>query len=522
MTKQMKYKFKPVSFDTTMRNPERIVDFLECLSYFEGQTLTNEIIYEVIYKVIGKKIYQPNYARFRYSHILNNEEMQFTREELEDIVKNSPQEHKEAGFDKGWPSRFKTWYSFAKELGFVWFKINEPIRISQTGHILINSFKNERDGKQEQLVFLNAMSKYHTNTPFRRNLINNIPLVLLLKVLELLKKDNSDSTGINRQEIPFFLCWKNDNADELYRFIKDFRKLHSFSRYTDEIIYNACLDILGFGDSDKNYVKLSKITSESVDDYIRKMRITGIFSLRGNGRFIDINTLEKQKVNHILQNYKLMQFSTEEDCFKYMEQIDPLLMAKEDESQQQEKSLDDLKIQKLKELASYWNKDYIKKELKYLTNRTESKDIILRTINGPTRLEFLISIALVQNFVDLEVYPNYSIDDEGLPITHAGGNKPDIICKDKITNDFVEVSLITDKNGQINNEMLSITRHQKIAKESNPQTYSLFIAPRIHEDTRQYCKWVKFSDEVTIKPFTVEEFLTEINSSPSLDFIVLS
>ncbi len=28
--------------------------------------------------------------------------------------------------------------------------------------------------------------------------------------------------------------------------------------------------------------------NEAVDEYIRKMRITGLISLRGNGRFIDI------------------------------------------------------------------------------------------------------------------------------------------------------------------------------------------------------------------------------------------
>ncbi len=37
--------------------------------------------------------------------------------------------------------------------------------------------------------------------------------------------------------------------------------------------------------------------------------------------------------------------------------------------------------------------------------------------------------------------PNYSIDD-GLPKCFAGGNKPDIICKDKESESIIEVSLI--------------------------------------------------------------------------------
>ena len=39
-----KAKYKPLSFTTTMRNPERIPAFLKCLSIFEGQTLTKDII----------------------------------------------------------------------------------------------------------------------------------------------------------------------------------------------------------------------------------------------------------------------------------------------------------------------------------------------------------------------------------------------------------------------------------------------------------------------------------------------
>lgn len=42
---------------------------------------------------------------------------------------------------------------------------------------------------------------------------------------------------------------------------------------------------------------MNKITGEAVDEYIRKMRSTGIISLRGNGRYIDLNSLEQQKLS---------------------------------------------------------------------------------------------------------------------------------------------------------------------------------------------------------------------------------
>lgn len=48
---------------------------------------------------------------------------------------------------------------------------------------------------------------------------------------------------------------------------------------------------------------------------------------------------------------------------------------------------------------------------------------MLKLLSGPVRLEFLTSIALVQNFENLDVTPNYTIDDEGLPTNTASGGK---------------------------------------------------------------------------------------------------
>ena len=106
-------EYKPLSFSTTMRNPERIVEFLNCILPFEGKILTNEIIHEVTVNLISKKLYFTQKYEMKipeYKAIYADENARFTREQVEDIIKNSPQNHKEAGFEKGWPSRFDTWY----------------------------------------------------------------------------------------------------------------------------------------------------------------------------------------------------------------------------------------------------------------------------------------------------------------------------------------------------------------------------------------------------------------------------
>ena len=95
-----------------MRNPDRIADFLNCLLPYEGMTLTNELIDKVVRKVIREKLYRPNYISRvpGLKEIYASDDEQFDEEQLDEIIAGSPQQHKEAGFDKGWPSRFDTWY----------------------------------------------------------------------------------------------------------------------------------------------------------------------------------------------------------------------------------------------------------------------------------------------------------------------------------------------------------------------------------------------------------------------------
>lgn len=179
-------KRKPLSFSTTMRNPDRIAGFLNCLLPFEGQILTSSLITRIIKRVLNGKLYETMYQK-QTPHLhdkFGNEEDKYTDSELENIINNAPQQHKEAGFDYGWDSRFDTWYKLPKEFGFVFYEMNAPIWISQTGHMLIDAF-NETPTNEEKIqnVFLNAMMKYQSDNPFRRNSNSNVPLLLLLNVL---------------------------------------------------------------------------------------------------------------------------------------------------------------------------------------------------------------------------------------------------------------------------------------------------------------------------------------------------
>lgn len=506
---------KPLSFSTTMRNPARISEFLLCILPYEGQRLTNAVIDRVTSNLIKKKLYRPNYInKTPYLKSILNGERDFTEDEVKEIIKNSPQNHKEAGFDKGWSSRFDTWYKLPMEFGFIYYEIGKPIVISTTGHMLIDAcVEMPINNEKIKDVFLNALAKYQTNNPFRKNANDNSPLILLLQLIKLLKEDPEESdAGVFRSELSLLICWPNRNVNALYQMIKELRKKYKYT-YGDEIVYELCLKILGATEKQKSRFKIKQITGEAVDEFIRKMRITGIVSLRGNGRFVDFNSFESERIKYVLDNYA--DYSTYTDkklYFEYMGTIDSKIVSISQPLD--EAVMLDAKSAMLNRWSAKYSKEEIIKELHTVCRRGESKNPILRIMDKPTRLEFLTSVALKQNFQTLEVHPNYHVDDEGLPTFTAAGGMADIECFDSDCNSLVEVTLMCTRNQAIN-EMPAVTRHLQEAIEKYPCTtvFSVFIAPSIHADTKYMAGYSKFQYGVNIVTFTIGEFIEQLNSA---------
>lgn len=523
MTTEMKAKRKPLSFSTTMRNPDRIAGFLNQLLPYENQILTSKVIYKIIHNVIKNKLYKTMYEMRvpKYKQIFESEDLSFNDEQVEDIILHSPQKHKEAGFEYGWESRFQTWYGLPQEFGFVLFEKDKTLKISNTGHMLIDAYNEETPNNEKiQNVFLNAMMKYQTNNPFKKNSNSNVPLLLLLNTIKLLKEDPEENdAGIFRNELSILICWADDDAKGVYHTIKQLRKSVGFN-YSDEYMYNLCLEILGYEtleekESVKNYYKMEKICGEAIDEYIRKMRSTGILSLRGNGRFLDINTFENEKIEYVISEYSsYKQYDTKEEYYEYMGMIDNNILTLEEKVSESDKNI--LRVNTLLKFAESYSSEKIYEELQILSERKESHDSLLKFIPAPTRLEFLTSIAFAQNIKDIVVNPNYAIDDEGLPTMTAGGNTPDIVCYDNEYNSLVEVTLMCGRSDQVNNEIIPIRRHLIEMKKEKENSFSLFVAPVIHEDTKESTEWYKHKDNVDIIPLTIIEMINQLKSNDKL------
>lgn len=271
--------------------------------------------------------------------------------------------------------------------------------------------------------------------------------------------------------------------------------------------------MLGADDSKKNRFKMSQICDECVDEYIRKMRSTGVISLRGNGRFIDINTFENNKINYILQHYtEVKAFENENDYYKYVSTIDVNIIKVVNEDIRVDVK-ESVRTKKLKELATLYSKEQIFNELRLVCKKSETKDYMFKYINAPTRLEFLTSISLLQNYKYIDIKPNYAVDDEGLPTFTAGGDKADIECYDEHCDSFFEVTLMCGRQDQVNNEIIPIRRHLLNHKKIKESSFSVLVAPVIHADTKESADWYKHKDKIDILTYSIEEFIENINKT---------
>lgn len=504
--------YKPLLFTTTMRNPERLKDFLIVLKKYDGKILSKKIIKSVVKDLIGDGLYKPTIVSKAVKAKWKSE-THLEEKEVNKIFKNNPQRHKEAGFEKGWPSRFDTWYKLAKELGFVYYLRNEKIEFSESGNMLID----EQHPENEHAVFANAFAKYQRHNPFRRILNKNVPLILLIQVIELLNSDKKyNGTGISRKEIPLLLCWRNDVANALYKKIKALRKKY---RYTpsDEIILEKCKELL------ENGGKVTKMDNNSIlvdypDEFIRKMKLTGLITLKGYGKFIDINHKEAEAIEYIKKNYSTYQeFKTEKSFFNFIGTVDHKLISTLTTFKAPGKTTK----KELDKWIKYYSWEMIKNEMIILAKNKSSKDEVLKVISAPLRLEFLTSLAILNRLPKIDVKPNYVSDDEGLPTSHAPGGNVDIECAEITENILIEVTLLTGTQQTIR-EMPAIQRHLKEIVATGKKAFSLFVPPKVYSDSCEYASFVKHKDKNEIRILDIELFLKQLENCSTLNEVAYS
>jgi hypothetical protein len=493
-------QYKPLLLTTTIRTPERLRDILLVLKAFDGKVLTNAVCETVEGELIRRKLYTPTRGvTVEIKEKWYNADL-LTDKEVASLIELNPQKHKEAGFDYGWPSRFDTHYKLGMWFGFVFYEIGQKIEFSELGNLYVQQNEELVFANDEQQLFLNAFARYHRRNPFQRVLNHNRPLILLLGVLEELSKDPDwGSVGLARHELPFLIVWKNNDAKQLAKFIIEFRKKWAYTP-SSEVVFDTCEQIQGGWNKVE---KLPTITKELPDEVLRKFRLTGLISIRGNGRFISLNGDLKNVAEYLLKNYTNVEsFATEREYFDYAGVVDPFLIQQGIAKTQSTSDEDQAALQTWVE---HFGVENIKKELMNLSKGRGSKDDVLRITPQPLRLEFLSALLLKHTYTNSRVVANYKRGDDGLPISHAPGNNADIELYEDSALHLYEVTLLKGV-AQVKAEMGPITRHQDEHKRGHSDVDTIFVAPNIHIDTT---RWVEYWNDkgFRISNKSIEEFV---------------
>jgi hypothetical protein len=382
----------------------------------------------------------------------------------------------------------------AKFFGCVYYDINEPIKFSEIGKFCVS----DESGDWQEVVYLNGLAKYHRDNPFKRVSNANRPLALLLEVLALLRKQfGEDNAGLAKHELAILGVWKDNDANSLLNEILAFRNEHGFS-VSDEVLFRRCRSIGGL----TKRMKVSTLTHDLPDDLLRKFRLTGLFVMRGGGRFLSLSANSTAKAARVLSKHSdLRTFESERDYFEFVADYDrglvnlsPRSFIARDESRYD-----------LGRWVSEIGIEVIRENLQLLAKSRASTHDLLSLLDEPLRLEFLSALLIAATCPGILVKPNYRCDDDGLPISTAPGGVADITLVRDESRVNLEVTMMTGRQ-QVHQEMIPIERHLNDINGDFERSSAIFVAPTIHADAKRYSEWILEDKGIRIDTVSIADF----------------
>lgn len=562
---------KPIAFDTTLRNPYRIPDFISIFKQYEGEILTGELIIKIEAELIRQKKFEPTKATLGtykkehrgkfffkaddqsdgaaervakyYKEWAENDPGSVSIDKIIYLLKNTVTDHKDH-WEGGWETRLWTQCKFLNELGLVYMEKGCIIKISPAANLMIQSYDSDEDTSSNiQSAYLSVFAKYQVNNPFRNNTIKVNFFSLVLNVIKYLK-EKYNRPGIFYQDISFIIAWDSNDYAQLAEYIQAFRNKFHYNNVSDELVYSYAMNLLDestpnniiaeatseFIEKKSKHYKFKQLTRETRDEVIRKLRMTRLISFRGAGRFIDFNNLEINKINHIINSYinNITEFKNDEAYFDYMGSVDKLLVFEDDKIDNVTAST--AKEKAITDFASNHDWDYLKSQIEIISNGTDTKDALLRFIDIPVRLEFLCSAIIKKKLPKATVIANYLADDEGIPYGTAGGQHGNCVGTDidVYENDIhaiIEPTAATSRSFQTEHELPSIRNHVFGSKEKDKNEnnhyrkwFALFIAPKLVRDVADQVALIRAINNVEIYPWNAGDFV-EYSANNSFDSI---
>ena len=489
-------QYKQTAFDTAVRNPERYKEILNVLINFEDIVLNDANLLIIVSALYKEEVVTSGGLDVS---ILSDEELN------EEVIKINNTRKADGGFPAGYASRFWTYARTLCELGFVYAQYNQEFKISNIAKLLINKEIDEQEAFSIQTM------KYNRRSPYR-NVLNDFNFFRF--ILEILLYLRSENRSLSYEQFILATFSEDGNVENFLELINN----NTFPNY--EVVFDFVKE---------NY-KCASVATVTVDypDVVRRVFIiSGFISIKYQGiKLIQINENKLDYIKDLLE----VNFSLSDEAkvnprthFQELELKNSEYLAVINKYKNTDEIVPEIYMNKLQDLI---NEHSITEEIIINSLKNISHNIIeeFREIPAPLKLEFFISLLIVLKYgTTLKVKPNYKADHLGKPYSHAPGNIGDIEVFSSTIYWLIEVTLIRNKMQQLNHETTSCIRHLVSNEQFNSYThkYLSFVAPYIHEDTRNFYDYQLLlhkptSGELFIKSYSILEFIETTSSASNL------
>lgn len=478
-------EYKQMALETAIRNPERYFSILKVLLQYEGVTLNDENLLTIV-----TEFYKQGLVESSDVNLADNDEAIRSQVKRVNSSRNA-----DGGFPKGYAARFWTYMRTPSEFGFVYARYNRDLKVSE---LVKNVIKGELD---EQEAFAIQSFRGNRKSPYR-NVSNDYNFFKF--IFELLKRRQLAGHSLSIEQFTLTMFSRDGNVDDMLSEI-------------DENKFTGPEDVYEYLQSayDVN-TKIKTVTRDYPDVVIRMLLITGMISIKYTGiKLIGLNQNKIEFFNKLsAETTEVSDTAKENDLEFYKEMNQGLgslseLAIDERDTDVIEGSEYTSKLLTLIEQYSM-SKELVLSELK---NLSSGRTVLFKEMSPPLKLEFYISLLVALSYgEELEIRPNYKTDHEGKPYSHAPGGGGDI----DIFNDglywLIEVTLIQNRQQQLNSETTTVFRHMRTNEEfsNRDEKYLSFIAPYVHEDTQNYFEFETFrnrSDKIKFGSYDIDRFI---------------
>ena len=543
---------KAWSITTTVRNPERLRDFLVALKPLENKTWDNANQENYQKLLIKNRLYGFGNTQFYNGltttivNLINDTDSGIDDDTIDEII------------------RLKNYTDFAMrgrqsinpltKFGFVIIG-GGLVKITELGKKLIASEKDTGD------VFLKSFIKWQIPNPANNDFADNgdydvVPFVATLKLISEVNRIEAERgnnpVGISKREFSFFVpsLVKYAEIESYAKKIVELRDLQSGKtkqerkEIRDNYRKQFAINFLGTN-KQAEINKLLKNLQDYGDNAIRYFRLTKFIRIRGNGFYIDLEPNRHTEIEALFESefYKPKHFADKDEYVAYMANDNLPVLPWQTKDKLSEIANDvygdvielqnklGLTTDSKKDIAPMSENDLtayisdlrgIRKDLQEKDNHVKSQPVssisqyieqlenIFNLENRALMLEYLSTMGLHALNDAKEIKPNYPVGDDNEPTSTAPGGMADIECFYDSFNMICEVTMLNGRD-QWFNEGQPVMRHLRDFENSHNNAYCIFIAPNIHTDSAEtfhIANTVGYKgSKQKIAPLTIKQFV---------------